>query len=386
MVVRTFDSNPAPGCINFGIGQPSGDLTPPELFRELSERFYAGTTAADFNYGDTRGDPQFIASLADFVERAYGVRPDASELFLTAGNSQALEFICERFTKPGDTVFVDEPCYFLAFQILVDRGLDIVSIPLDANGMRIDVVEELLKTRKPALVYTIPSFNNPTGVTLSQERRERLADLSREHDFVVAADEVYQLLSYEGTVPPAMATLTGRGNVISMGSFSKILAPALRVGWIQAEAKLVNRMLESGWVNSGGAVNQLASLLVRHAIDSGALERHIDFLRGAYRSRLDTMHAALAEHVGDIATWTKPLGGYFVWITLKADFETAPVKPRALEAGVGFQPGSAFSGPGGFRNSLRLSFAHYDETQIREGVARLAAVFRSALTAVPAGT
>ena len=101
---------------------------------------------------------------------------------------------------------------------------------------------------------------------------------------------------------------------------------------------------------------------------------------------MDTMHAALKEHFSDIATWTKPLGGYFVWITLKADLETAPVKPRALEAGVGFQPGSAFSGPGGFRNSLRLSFAHYDETQIREGVARLAAVFRSALTAVPAGT
>jgi DNA-binding transcriptional MocR family regulator len=176
-----------------------------------------------------------------------------------------------------------------------------------------------------------------------------------------------------------MATLTGRGNVISMGSFSKILAPALRVGWIQADAKLVNRMLESGWVNSGGAVNQLGSLLVRQAIDTGALERHIAFLREAYRSRLDTMQAALEEHFSDIATWTKPRGGYFVWITLKADLETAPIKPRALEAGVGFQPGSAFSGPGGFKNSLRLSFAHYDETRIREGVARLARVLREAL-------
>jgi DNA-binding transcriptional MocR family regulator len=247
--------------------------------------------------------------------------------------------------------------------------------------MRIDVVEELLKTRKPALVYTIPSFNNPTGVTLSRERRERLADLSREHGFVVAADEVYQLLSYEGDVPPAMATLIARGNVISMGSFSKILAPALRVGWIQADAKLVGRMLESGWVNSGGAVNQLGSLLVRHAMDSGALEKHIAFLRGAYRARLDTMQAALEQHFSDIATWTKPRGGYFVWITLNSDIETAPIKPRALAEGVGFQPGSAFSGPGGFRNSIRLSFAHYDEAQISEGVARLARVLRAALAA-----
>jgi 2-aminoadipate transaminase len=227
-VVRSFDTS-VPGTINFGIGQPSADLTPPELFRVLTDRFFASASASDFNYGATRGDPQFITSLAAFVERVYGMAADPLSLFLTTGNSQALALVCERFTEPGDTVFVEEPNYFLAFQILTDRKLDIVSIPVDANGMRVDLVEELLKTRKPRLIYTIPSYQNPTGVTLSRERRERLADLSREHDFVVAADEVYQLLSYTGDVPSAMATLVGRGNVISMGSFSKILAPALRV-------------------------------------------------------------------------------------------------------------------------------------------------------------
>ncbi|MFM7784110.1 MAG: aminotransferase class I/II-fold pyridoxal phosphate-dependent enzyme, partial [Gammaproteobacteria bacterium] len=115
MARATFDTAPPPGCINFGIGQPSGDLTPPALFRELSEGFFARTTPAEFNYGDTRGDPQFIASLARFVERNYGMAVDPDTLFLTAGNSQALEFVCERFTKPGDVVFLDEPCYFLAF-------------------------------------------------------------------------------------------------------------------------------------------------------------------------------------------------------------------------------------------------------------------------------
>ncbi|MFM7275654.1 MAG: PLP-dependent aminotransferase family protein, partial [Gammaproteobacteria bacterium] len=364
--------------INFGIGQPSGDLTPPALFRELSEGFFARTTPAEFNYGDTRGDPQFIASLARFVERNYGMAVDPDTLFLTAGNSQALEFVCERFTKPGDVVFLDEPCYFLAFQILLDRGLEIVSIPLDAEGMQIEVLERELAKRKPALVYTIPSFNNPTGYTLSRARRERLADLSREHGFVVAADEVYQLLGYEGEVPPAMATLIDRGNIISMGSFSKILAPALRVGWIQSNTALMARMLESGWMNSGGAVNQFASLIVSQAIDSGALESHLEMLHVVYRSRRDAMHEALGEHFTGIARWHLPLGGYFFWITLLKDIETAPLKPRALAAGTGFQPGNGFSGPGDFRNSLRLSFAHYDETQIRDGVARLAAVLREA--------
>lgn len=374
----TFDTAPPPGCINFGIGQPSGDLTPPALFRELSEGFFARTSAVEFNYGDTRGDPRFIASLARFAERHYGMAVDPETLFLTAGNSQALEFVCERFTKPGDVVFVDEPCYFLAFQILLDRGLEIVSIPLDDEGMQIEVLERELAKRKPALVYTIPSFNNPTGITLSRARRERLADLSREHVFVVAADEVYQLLGYEGEVPPAMATLIDRGNIVSMGSFSKILAPALRVGWIQASTALVTRMLESGWVNSGGAVNQFASLIVSQAIDSGALDAHLAWLRGVYRSRRDAMHEALNAHFGGIARWQRPRGGYFFWITLEKDIETAPLKPRALAAGCGFQPGNGFSGPGDFRNSLRLSFAHYDEAQIREGVARLAAVLREA--------
>jgi DNA-binding transcriptional MocR family regulator len=380
MAVRaTFDSNPPPGCINMGIGQPSGDLTPPALFHELSERFFAATTPADFNYGDPRGDPQFIASLAGFVERNYGQAVSTENLFLTGGNSQALDLVCERFTQPGDTVFVEEPCYFLAYQILLDHGLELVPIPVDADGMRLDVFEELLKTRHPALVYTIPSFSNPTGRTLSRARRERLAELSREHDFIVAADEVYQLLGYDGTVPPAMGTLIDRGNVISMGTFSKILAPAFRCGWIQASPELVGRILDSGWVTSGGAVNQMASLIVRQGIDSGALERHLGFLRGAYGARRDAMHAALGAHCGGIARWERPLGGYFFWLELAEGVDTAALKPGALAAGTGFQPGPVFSGPGGFRNCLRLSFAYYNEADITEGVARLGAYLGNAI-------
>jgi DNA-binding transcriptional MocR family regulator len=362
-----------------GIGQPSGDLTPPALFHELSERFFAATTPADFNYGDPRGDPQFIASLAGFVERSYGRAVSAENLFLTGGNSQALDLVCERFTKPGDTVFVEEPCYFLAYQILLDHGLELVPIPVDADGMRLDVFEELLQTRRPTLVYTIPSFSNPTGRTLSRARRERLAQLSREHDFIVAADEVYQLLGYDGTVPPAMGTLIDRGNVISMGTFSKILAPAFRCGWIQASPELVGRILDSGWVTSGGAVNQMASLIVRQGIDSGALERHIAFLRGAYGARRDAMHAALGAHCGGIARWSRPLGGYFFWLELAEGVDTTALKPGALAAGTGFQPGPVFSGPGGFRNCLRLSFAYYNEADITEGVARLGAYLRNAV-------
>ncbi len=374
----TFDPAPPPGCLNLGIGQPSGDLTPPALLAELGARFFGRAAPADLNYGPPRGDPRFVEAVARFAGRAYGVEVDPATVFLTAGNSQALDLVCERFTRPGDAVLVEEPSYFLAFRILLDRGLRIVPVPVDGDGLVLDALEAAIARWRPALVYTIPSFNNPTGRTLSRARRERLADLSREHGFVVAADEVYQLLAYDGAPPPAMATLVDRGRVISMGSFSKILAPALRVGWLQAAAPELERVLASGWVNSGGAVNHLGSHLVREALESGLLEAHLDRLRAALRARRDAMHAALGEHLADLARWEVPGGGYFFWLTLASGLATAPLKPGALAAGTGFMPGDAFSAEGAFTDALRLCFAHHGEAELRESVARLGAVLRAA--------
>ena len=267
-VKATFDARPPAGTINFGIGQPSSDLMPVALFRALSDEFLASADPQDFNYGDKQGDVRFRESLADFLSIAYESDTAPESLFLTGGNSQALEFVCERFTQAGDTIFVEEPAYFLAFQVFLDRGLNIISIPLDDKGMSIDALEAALETSKPAMLYTIPSFSNPGGQSLSASRRERLVDLSREHGFVIAADEVYQLLPCFGEVPPALGTMTERGNVLSLGTFSKILAPGLRMGWIQTSEELMETLLDSGWVNSGGSINHVASHLVRHAIDS----------------------------------------------------------------------------------------------------------------------
>ncbi|MFT5372073.1 MAG: 2-aminoadipate transaminase [Lysobacterales bacterium] len=378
MVVKaTFDARPPAGTINFGIGQPSPDLMPVELFRALADDFLSSAEPLDFNYGEMQGDVRFRESLADYLSFAYDCDAAPESLFLTGGNSQALEFVCERFTRPGDTIFVEEPAYFLAFQMFLDRGLKIVSIPLDQQGMSIDALEEALETTKPAILYTIPSFSNPGGQTLSAERRERLVDLSREHDFIIAADEVYQLLPSFGEVPPALGTMTERGNVLSLGSFSKILAPGLRTGWIQTSDDLMEQILDSGWVNSGGAINHVASHLVRHALDSGRQEKHLKFVKGAYRKRLLAMEEALREHVADQAQWTRPDGGYFFWLKLAENRDAMEIRSRAGDYQVGFQPGELFSATGGLKNYLRLSFAHYGEDDIRDGVARLGALLRS---------
>jgi 2-aminoadipate transaminase len=373
----TFDGEPPPGVINLGIGQPSDDLLPVGLLREASEDFLRVAQPMELNYGEKRGDVRFRESLADFLSLKYEADVRPGSLMLSCGNSQALEFICERFTSPGDTVFVEQPTYFLAFQIFRDHGLNIVPIEMDQDGLIIEALEEALQTTKPALLYTIPSFSNPGGQTLSTSRRKRLVDLSREHDFIIAADEVYQMLPYFGEVPPALGTMIDRGNVISMGTFSKIMAPGLRLGWIQAPKHLLDIALDSGWVNSGGSVNHVISHIVRHAIDMGLLESFIEQLRDSYRDRVTAMDESLRKHLSKFAGWTRPDGGYFIWVELNNDIDATALRAGSFDYGVGFQPGAVFSSTGQFKNFIRLSFAHYSEADIREGIGRLAKLLQS---------
>lgn len=373
--VVTFDEAPPPGYINFGIGQPSADLLPLELVREASKRFFATGHPLELNYGPKQGDPRFRAALAGLLEREHGAPASPDALFVTAGNSQALDFVCACFTRPGDVVFVEDPSYFLAFQIFRDRGLEIAGIPVDQEGMDVEALERALRRSRPKLVYIIPSFQNPTGLTTSGERRRRLVELSREHDFLVVADEVYQMLWHRAPPPPALGTLVGRGNVLSLGSFSKILAPGMRLGWIQANAALMQRLLASGVVNSGGSFNQYTSHIVRHAIEAGLLDTLVSRLRQGYRGRVDAMDRALRRHADRHLEWQRPDGGYFFWLKLRGAGDTNELKAHVDEFRTGFQPGALFSASGdGLHDRLRLSFAHYTEPDIAEGITRLAAL------------
>jgi DNA-binding transcriptional MocR family regulator len=367
----TFDEAPPPGTINLGIGQPSADLLPVELVRQASESFFSEAHPFELNYGVLAGDQRFLESLAGYLGEGYGTTVDPETLFVTAGSSQALDFVSTVFTTSGDTVFVEEPSYFLAFQVFRDHELNLVAVPVDSDGMRIDVLEALLIENNPALIYTIPSYHNPGGHCMSAERRARLIELSQRHGFLIVADEVYQFLSYFEGPPPAFGTMIESDTVLSLGSFSKILAPAMRLGWIQTGPGLRRRLLQNGFVNSGGSINHYSSHIVRHAIDLGLQQAHVRKLKRTYRSRVEAMQDALQTHFGDLATWQRPAGGYFFWLRFDDDVRTAALRDRAGELQTGFQPGSVFSSDGRLGNFLRLSFAHYDEDDIREGIARL---------------
>ena len=373
--VITFDDVPEPGHINFGIGQPSPDLLDLALVRAAGERFFAQAEPLDLNYGEKQGNARFRAALGGLLQREYGRPAPPESLFLTAGNSQALDYVCSRFTHPGDTVFVEDPSYFLAFRILRDHGLTVVGIPVDEDGLDLEALERELERHHPVLLYTIPSYQNPTGRTLSEARRARLVELSRERDFLVVADEVYQMLWYGEPPPPALGTWAEEGKVLSLGSFSKILAPGMRLGWIQTNAGLMEELLAGGVVNSGGSLNQFTSHVVRHAMEEGLLDGHVRRVREVLGTRVDVMDRALRSSVADSLEWAVPEGGYFFWLRMRCATDTTKLKLHASEYRTGFQPGPLFSVKGdGFRDYLRLSFAHYTAAEIEEGVDRLAAL------------
>ena len=366
-------ANPPPGVIDFGLGQPDPALWPLSLLRQAADHRLSQGDGALLAYGIEPGDGYFREALAQFLSQGYGVPVDPEHLMVSNGNSQALDFVCTHFSQPGDTVFVEEPTYFLALQILADYHLNIVSIPVDPHGLRLDVLEAKLAEHQPTFLYTIPTFHNPTGVTLSAERRVQLIRLSEQHNFLIVADEVYQLLWYTTPPPPPLMHYDQAGTVISLGTFSKILAPGLRLGWIQARPERLAPLLASGMVESGGGLNPFTTGIVRSVLELGLQTEYLTYLRQTYRNRLSVLAQALHEEVPGFS-FIEPAGGYFIWGSLAQEVDTQVLLVPAAQGRVAFQPGVKSSSNGGLRNYLRLSFAYYDEAQLREGVRRLAGV------------
>ncbi|WP_411281182.1 PLP-dependent aminotransferase family protein [Gemmatimonas sp.] len=362
--------------IDFGDGQPSLSLLPVDALRTAADHCLTRGDAALLQYGADQGDVGFRESLARFLTHRYATPVSAEHLMVSAGASQALDLVCTRFTQPGDTILVEEPTYFLALEVFRDHGLRVVGIPLDHDGIQLDALRDALTRHRPALLYTIPSFQNPSGSTMSAARREQLAEVSREHDLLIVADEVYQLLDFGTAPPPPLATHVHAARVLSLGSFSKICAPGLRLGWIQGSPALLEHLLQSGVVHSGGGLNPFVSGVVNSLLDLGLADAGLDALRGIYAERSAVLCRALREEL-PMATFVEPRGGYFVWVQLSSVMSASQLLPIAAAEGVGYRAGALFSSRDGFASALRLSFAHYDEAALLHGVHRLARAIAS---------
>jgi len=377
-----------PGVIDFGLGQPSPSLLPiAELGAAAAAALGPGADPLLLQYGAMRGYEGIREALARFSSAEYGEPVHAEQLMVTAGTSATLALASQVFAEPGAIVICEDPTYFLAQGVFAHHDLEIVGLPCDALGLDIDHLEQWLRAsaRAPAFVYCIPNFHNPCAVSLSPDRAARLVELAQRHDFLILADEPYTILHHvesgaesasdlgaaQARPPCLMHYDHGRGRVLSLGSFSKILGPGLRLGWVHAERRLVDRLCGHGSIRSGGGLNPVVSAIVHGTLDSGFLTRHVAHLRRTFASRAAVMTAALRQHLPQ-GSFEAPRGGYFTWVELPPGVDTSALLEPLRALGVGFTPGQRCAVDRDLRRYLRLCFAFYDEGEIELGVERLA--------------
>lgn len=358
--------------VSFAIGAPAPAAIPAAELRAIAGDLLADDGA--LNYGPTEGEAELRATLLEQRALLDGCG-SAAELLVTAGGTQGIDLVCKLFVDRGDLVIAESPTYANGVAIVTSYEGEVRRCPLDGDGMRIEQIPDILRHagRRPKLFYVIPNFQNPGGATLSLARRERLLELAERYDALILEDDPYGLLHYDAPPPPSLYRLDGgRGRVIAVRSFSKILAPGLRAGWVMGPPAVI-RAFVAARQGMDTCANVLGQRMIAAYLRTGALAAHLAHLRTAYRARRDAMLAALDDQFGrlDGVGWTRPGGGAFLWLTLPRGMSGDALAAAALTEGVACVPGSAFVGPGEPDNALRLCFTHPDEDAIIEGVRRL---------------
>jgi DNA-binding transcriptional MocR family regulator len=374
------------GFIEFAFGEPDPALLPVGLVRDAADRALMGRDAAGaLAYGSNPGPATLREAIVARTAAREGLTLGAGDVLITGGNSQALGQVLTDLTRPGDVVFVECPTYNLALGIIADHPVRVQGIPMDAEGLDVGALEQAVRAargdgRRPRLLYTIPTFHNPSGVNLSPARREQLLELASREELVLVEDDVYRELAFDGPAAPALRALDPEAPVVRLGSFAKTLAPGLRLGWIDAPAHLREMLAADGVLESGGCVSQFSAHVVAALLAAGAYGAHVAALRLAYASRRDALAAALGKHLPAGCSFTAPAGGFFIWVTLPDGLAASALLPVAERHLVGFAPGGRFCTDGDDR-SLRLAFSLFDEASLAEGGRRLGAAVAEALGA-----
>jgi 2-aminoadipate transaminase len=374
--------------ISLAGGLPDTSTFPPGLFTELMGAVAEESAARALQYGPTEGMAATVGCIVD-VMAAEGTHVDRDQVLVTTGGQQVLDLVCKTFIDPGDVIVAEAPTYPGAVPTFSAYQADVVQLDTDSDGMPVDELEQTLdglqaQGRRPKFIYTIPSFQNPGGVTLSLERRRRLIEIAREREVLVLEDNPYGLLRYEGEALPTLRSLDAASGgsasdmVIYLGTFSKILSPGLRLGWAVAPHPVLEKLnlCKQGTDLCSPSVTQMfvTEYFRERTPEGGPLwQEYIQRLRGLYRARRDVMFEALAASFGDEASWTTPEGGMFLWVTLDRRIDTTDLLALARKReAVAFVPGRAayVDGRRG-SSSMRLNFAGTPEEDIREAVRRI---------------
>ncbi len=369
--------------ISFAGGLPAPELFPVERAEQAACQLLERTGTRALQYGETEGYLPLRQFICDNMCR-YGIQARPTNVLITNGSQQALDLIGKLLINPGDRVLVEEPTYLGALQAWNAYQAEYVSVPSDDDGLRTDLLEGGLRNG-PKFMYILPNFQNPGGTTLPLERRLEIVRLSNKYGIPIIEDDPYGALRFEGEhLPPLVAldadfqTSTGlnghgymEGNVIYLGTFSKTLAPGLRLGWVVAPEEVIDQLV-MGKQGVDLHTSSFAQMLAYEIVKDGFLEDHIRLIRRVYGERRNVMLEALARYFPEGCSWTAPKGGLFLWARVPQDVDTAELLPRAVEHKVAYVPGSAFyPDPERGRNTMRLNFSNAQPAQIEEGIRRL---------------
>ncbi len=375
-----------PDIISFAGGLPAPEIFPVKEFQEACNQVLMDHGAQALQYSTTEGYLPLREMIARHNAR-YNVAVNTENIMITSGSQQALDFIGRLFINRGDYIVVESPTYLGALQAWNAYGAQYISVRADEHGMIVDELEAALRIG-PKFIYILPNFQNPSGSTLSLERRKKLIELADKYGVPIVEDDPYGQLRYEGEHIPSVVTLDSRyrnqdngeysGNVIYLSTFSKLLAPGLRLAWVIAPPQVIRKL-----VMTKQAADLHTSSFIQHVAyevaKGGFLDEHVKVIRATYKERRNVMFEMMEEMFPPEVTWTKPLGGMFLWGKLPEHVDAAEVLKVAIERKVAFVPGAAFHPNGGGANTMRLNFSFSNPDNIREGITRLGVTLKEAL-------
>ncbi len=374
-----------PDMISFGGGFPAAEVFPVEEFKRACNYVLEHKGADALQYGGTDGYVPLREMISRHTNRI-GINVDIDNILITSGSQQALDLLGKIFINRGDRILVESPTYLGALQAWNAYGAEYISVPTDEWGMCTDQLEEALRIG-PKFIYVLPNFQNPTGTTLPVERRQKLIELADRYGVPIIEDDPYGQLRYEGDHLPAVELLDSQmrahngsytGNVIYLSTFSKILAPGLRLAWVIAPKEVIRKLslAKQGTDLHTSTFNQI----VAHEVGQhGFIDEHVKEIRRVYSERRNAMLDALEEHMPEGVKWTHPQGGLFLWVELPEKFNATDMLQEAIAEKVAYVPGEFFHPDGSGKNTMRLNFSYCCPEKINEGIARLGTAFKKKL-------
>jgi 2-aminoadipate transaminase len=381
MAINEMPQGMSQNTIPLMLGHPDPEtLLTPEM-RDAMQRIISSPQAyTALQYGAEQGTQNLINFLVEKINREQGLALQRDNLMVIAGSTHGVDMLARLYARPGGVVLVEGPTYVDSIHVFRDQLVELCSIPMDEDGLIPGELEKLVVQLHssgtfPSMLYTIPNFHNPTGVTLSEARRGEIIRLARQYGFLIVEDDVYRDLSFESAVPPSFYALARGQRVCSIGSFSKTLAPGLRLGWLVGSEDVIQRCVNCGTTQMGGGANPFVANIVAEYCQDGSFESHILRLRSLYKMRRDVALAALEKYMPTDVEWTHPAGGFFIWLSLPETVFALDVKSLALQEGVLVSAGGGFFvNPADGEHNLRLAFSCAAPGDIEEGIRILARV------------